>query len=187
MASVADYEALIPSANRQQPKFIAALDALLKPSVDNQNLLASMPSLLDVDMATGDALDMVGEWVNQPRRLNAEITGVYFALDTPGLGFDQGVWYNSTLPLTGIVELDDATYKQMIKVRIGANRWDGSMEAANAVLVNVFGSQGDPPVIWIVDNFDMSMHYGTTSPVPLIQQLVSQGYFPFKTAGVRLT
>lgn len=186
MASVDDYLALVPSANKVQPKFMAMIALTVQPMVDTINLVESIPSLLDVDLAVGQALDIVGEWVNLSRTLRAPITGVYFAFDTVGLGFDEGIWFSSDDPATGIVVLDDETYRTMLKLKIAANVWDGSMEWANQALQNAFGTQGDPPVVWIEDNFDMTMSYMTSSMVALIQQLVAGGYMPFKVAGVRL-
>lgn len=185
MAAVLDdYLALVPSANKVQPNFMAVLSATLQPMVDAINVVESIPMLLDVENATGAALDIVGEWVNMSRTLRTPILGVYFAFDTPGLGFDEGVWFSSGDPLSGVTVLDDETYRTMIKLKIVANHWDGSMGMANQALVDGFGSQGDPPVVWVEDNFDMTLSYKTTSPVSLIQALVAGGYMPFRTAGV---
>ena len=188
MADLSDYLGLIPSANREQPNFQAALAATLQPIVDATNVAASLPSKLDVDLAAGDQLDAVGEWVNLSRVLAAPIANVYFAFNTAGLGFNQGLIYNSSLPPTGLIALDDSTFRAMIRLKIAANAWDGSMGEANAALVEAFGSQGDPPVVWITDNFDMTMSYHITGNPhsALLEQLVLGGYMPFRAAGVAL-
>lgn len=188
MADISEYTRLIPSANREKPKFIAMLSAMTQPLVDNINALNSLPQKMNLDMAEGDQLDIIGEWVNFPRRLSVPITGVYFGFGVGEPGFGEGIWLNPSEPEDELIALDDSTYRQMLKIKVAANYWDGSMWWANQALVNVFGSQGDPPVIWIEDNFDMTMSYYTTSSVVLIQQLVAAGtIFPFKVSGVRIT
>lgn len=184
--TIDDYLALIPSANRRKPNFAAVIAATLQPLVDVQAALDSMTDKLDLDMATGIALDMCGEWVNLPRQLSGPITGVYFAFDTPGVGFDEGIWHNSSMPLTGLIELDDVTYRQMLEVKIAANHWDGSLDVANRALVDVFGSQGDPPVVWLEDNFNMTISFKVTAAPhsALLDQLVTGGYLPFRAHGV---
>lgn len=186
MADLSDYTNLVPSANAKKPNFLAMLGAVVQPLVDGINVIQSLPALMDVDIAAGDQLDIIGEWVNFPRKLSVPITGVYFGFGVGVPGFGAGIWLNPDEPEDELIELDDVTYRQMIMVKIAANNWDGSMRAANQSLVNVFGSQGDPPVIWITDNFDMTMSYHTTTMNALLQQLVASGLFPFKIAGVRL-
>ncbi len=189
MASLDDYLSLIPQANRQKPNFVAVLTAVVQPMVDNRVLMESIAQRLDLFSASGTALDMIGDWIGLARDLRAPIIDVYFSFDDATVGFDQGIWYNSSMPISGIVELDDETYRQMLQVKIAANNWDGSMGEANASLVQVFGSQGDPPVVWLTDNFDMSetMHIDSGPHSALLEQLVLGGYFPFKPQGVRFT
>ncbi len=187
MADISDYLALVPSANSEKPNFIAFLSMAVQPFVDQINLALSVPVLMDIDSASGDQLDILGEWVNFSRRLNSPITGVYFSLGAAGPGLGQGIWFNSSEPATGIVNLDDNTYRDMLTLKVAANYWDGSMQQANQALVNVFGSQGDPPVIWIEDNFNMSEGVKITSAShsAVLDQIISGDYIPFKSAGVK--
>lgn len=186
MAELTDYTELVPSSNARKPNFLAMLGACLQPFVDSINTIQSLPTKLDIDLASGDQLDIIGEWVNFPRRLEAPITGVYFSFGAAGPGFGAGVWFGPDDPAGELIELDDVTYRQFLKVKIVANHWDGSLGQANQILIDIFGSQGDPPVIWIVDNLNMTMSYKTVSPVVLLQSLVSGGKFPFKPGGVQL-
>lgn len=189
MADISDYTSKIPSANIGKPLFVAFLGMALQPFVDQINLAESVPELFDLDVAVGDQEDIVGEWLNLSRSLRAPLAGVYFSFDTVGVGFDQGVWYNSSLPLTGVINLDDETYRDFLKLKVRANTWDGSMGDANAALVEVFGSQGDPPVVWITDNFDMTQTYHITAAPhsALLEQLTLGGYMPFRPSGVANT
>lgn len=185
MSDITDYTNLVPSQNTNQPNFLAVLGVELQPFVDMQNVLAMIPQLLDLDVASGDQLDIIGEWIGISRRLSVPITGVYFAFDTPGVGFDEGVWFHGGDPAEGVVILDDVTYRQMIVAKIAANTWDGSLGDANAKLLEAFPSAD----VQLKDNFDMTETFilSGTAPSLLFEQLVEQGYIQLRPAAVNLT
>lgn len=183
MKSVDDYLSLVTSEHASKPNFRAALTAFLAPLVDAQNVAASLPGVFDLDAALGQQLDFVGQWVGIARDLAVPIPNKYFSFDIPGLGFDQGIWYNAGDPTEGIVTLDDGTYRLMIRAKILANIWDGSLGMANAGLKAIFGGS-----VYIQDNFDMTYSIITTGDLPsaLFLELVQQGYIPLHPAGVAL-
>lgn len=185
MASVDDYLALITSEHRDKPNFVAVVSAAVKPFVDGINALAAIPAKFDVDLAQGQQLDYVGEWVNLPRQLLAPITGVYFALDTPDVGFDQGYLKGENDPADGPIELDDPTYRLLIYAKIAANIWDGSLEDAQAILASIFESSPGTH-LFIEDNQDMSIDIGISGVIPnaLFVAALEQGYFEVRGAGV---
>ncbi|TDV39517.1 uncharacterized protein DUF2612 [Paraburkholderia caballeronis] len=186
MAEITDYTGLITSEHQQAPKFMATVAALVGPLVDQINVLGGMPSKFDLDEAVGDQLDVVGEWIGLGRGVKTPLTGVYFALDTPGLGFDQGVWMGPFDPSTGVTELDDETYRLMIRAKIAANHWDGTFESSVSILQSIFPGGAS---IFIEDNLDMSIGICVAGVVPsaLFLALLSGGYIPIKPAGVRVS
>ena len=145
MADLTDYTGLITSEHNQRPKFMAVVEALTKPMVALQNLLGGMPDVFDLDKAVGVQLDAVGLWVGIARRVATPLTGVYFSLDTAGVGFDQGNWKGPFDPDTGLTLLDDDTYRLVLRAKIGANHWDGTLGSTAAILNSIF-SPGDGPV-----------------------------------------
>ena len=177
----------VPSQHRNKPKFRATLEASLSPFVQFGNLMESVPSLYDVDTAIGSQLDVVGEWVGVTRVIKSAIEGVYFALDdTADVGFDSGIWRGAYDPISGIVSLDDDTYRTLIKLKILANMWDGTAEKAYSSWQSVFnGEQG----IVIEDHQDMSITIGITGldMTPAQKGLFSKQISPFKPAGVRIS
>lgn len=185
MADLTDYTNLITSEHSDKPNFLAVLAATLQPFVDGQNQMNLVPSLIDVDVAVGDQLDKIGQWAGLSRALRVPITGVFFAFDTPGLGFDQGVWASSLTPTETVIQLDDGTYRLMLKAKIAANTWDGSLGDANAKLQAIFGAAA----VQLRDNMDMSETFiiSGTPPSVLFRQLVIQKYLDFKPAGVNVT
>ena len=177
----------VPSQHRNKPKFRATLEASLSPFVQLGNLMESVPSLYDVDTAIGSQLDVVGEWVGVTRVIKSAIEGVYFALDdTADVGFDSGIWRGEYDPLTGIVSLDDDTYRTLIKLRILANMWDGTAETAYSSWDSIF--DGEMSLV-IEDHQDMSITIGIAGVQMSSAQkgLFSKQISPFKPAGVRIT
>ncbi|KVD52052.1 DUF2612 domain-containing protein [Burkholderia ubonensis] len=185
MADLNDYTALITSKHRDKPRYMATITAVVQPLVDQMNLLASMPGKFDLDVAVGDQLDTVGLWVGVSRRIRTPLTGIYFSFDTAGLGFDQGIWKGPFDPDTGLTVLDDDTYRLVIRAKIGANRWDGTLASSAAILNSIFGSDTH---VFIEDHQDMSMTIGLSGKVPsaVFLALLAGGYIPLKPEGVRV-
>ncbi|EMC3961613.1 hypothetical protein CF344_01780 [Pseudomonas aeruginosa] len=185
MASLSDYLALITTEHSDKPKFMAMLAAVIGPMVDALNVSAALPADFDLDQAIGAQLDVVGLWVGIGRRVNKPLVGVYFAFDTGGVGFDQGVWKGKFDPDSGVVELDDDTYRILIRAKIGANRWDGTLSGSKAILDPVFSGATH---VFIQDNQDMSMTIGVSGEPPsaIALAILTGGYIPIKPEGVRV-
>lgn len=167
MADLTDYTGLITSEHNQRPKFMAAVKALTKPMVALQNLLGGMPDAFDLDQAVGVQLDAVGLWVGIGRRVATPLTGVYFSLDTTGVGFDQGNWKGPFDPDTGLTLLDDDTYRLVLRAKIGANHWDGTLESSAAILNSIF-TPGDGPVAVHADAEPFGAGDGATTQFQLL-------------------
>lgn len=186
MADLNDYTSLITSEHRDKPRFAATVAAVVQPLVDQMNLLASMPGKFDLDVAVGDQLDTVGRWVGVSRRIRTPLAGIYFSFDIAGLGFDQGIWKGPFDPDTALTVLDDDTYRLVIRAKIGANHWDGTLEQSAAILNSIFGADTH---VFIEDHQDMSMTIGISGKVPsaVFLALLAGGYIPLKPEGVRVT
>lgn len=143
MSELTDYTALITSEHRDKPRFMGTVGALVQPIVDQMNVLQSMPAKFDLDNAVGVQLDDVGLWVGVSRKIRIPLTGIYFSFDIAGLGFDQGIWKGPFDPDTGLTVLDDDTYRLVIRAKIGANHWDGTLESSAVILNSIFGNLGN--------------------------------------------
>ncbi|MDH0287667.1 DUF2612 domain-containing protein [Pseudomonas sp. GD04087] len=185
MADLSDYLALITTEHSKRSKYMAMVEAVIGPVVDALNASQGLPGDFDLNQAIGTQLDIVGLWVGISRRVHTPLVGVYFSLDMTGVGFDQGVWKGPFDPDSGIVELDDDTYRVLIKAKIGANHWDGTLGASKEILDLVFN--GDTHV-FIQDNQDMSMTIGVSGAMPsaISLALLTGGYIPIKPEGVRV-
>lgn len=183
---VAPYLALVTSEHRDRPKFIAALTACLKGFVDTNVFMLALTQAYDLDYATGPRLDAVGAWVGASRTLSTPLTGVYFSFDTAGLGFDEGTWKGPFDPSTALVVLPDDAYRTLIRAKIVANQWDGTVAGAYAAYAILF--EGKPYSVLIQDYNNMHMLLALVGPAPdaVTLALFTGGYLDLKPVGVRI-
>lgn len=185
MANIDTYLGLITALHRDKPKFTAMISAVSQSFVDAQAMFAGLVPGYDLDMAIGVQLDVVGLWVGVSRHIQTPLEGVYFSLDVVGLGFDEGIWKGPFDPDSGVTTLDDDTYRLLIRAKIGANHWDGTLESSAAILKLIFG---DETHVFIQDNGDMSVDIGLSGirPPAIFLALLTGGYIPIKPEGVRV-
>lgn len=186
MADISDYTGLITTEHSDKPKYMAMVEAVVQPMVDALNASQGLPADFDLDLAVGAQLDVVGLWVGISRNVNAPLSGVYFSLDVVGLGFDQGAWKGPFDPDTGIISLDDATYRTLIRAKIGANRWDGTLGQSKEILDLIFSGATN---VFIEDRQDMSILLGISGEIPsaVFLALLTGGYIPIKPEGVQMS
>lgn len=180
------YTDLITSQHRGKPKFEALVDLNASAFSEISETVATIPAKYDLDVAVGVQLDTVGEWVGLSRYIGTNISDVYFSLDDSALGLDAGVFKGPFDSASGFSRLDDETYRMALRAKIGANHWDGSVEALQAILAQVFEGYGTS--VFTGDHQDMSMSFymvGDTPP-PVITALLTGGYLAVKPAGVSI-
>ncbi len=187
MAQASDYTSLITSEHAGKPKFAAMVAALSGAFAGLTNLYNSVPAAFDLDLALGVQLDIIGKWVGLSRNVSTPLTGVYFSFDTAGLGFDQGSWQGPFDPTQGVTTLDDATYRTMLRAKIGANSWDSTLGSFQRIMSGVFATYG--ATCFATDNQDMSMTINIVGPTPpaVVVALLKGGYLSLKPEGVRIT
>lgn len=179
------YLDLIPNWNRAKPKFNATISALVEPLSGIQSFVRNLPVDFDLDIAIGVQLDVVGEWVGRNRYIATPIPNVWFSFDIEGVGFDQGVWKGVYDLDGGMTRLDDDHYRILLKAKIAANQWDGTLPGAKVVLAPLFDSAS---IVFIQDHMDMSMTVGVSGKIPsaVTLALLAGGYVPLKPVGVRV-
>lgn len=152
------YLNLITSEHRDKPKYISMLTGIFDQFVNNANIMDSIKNGLDPDIATGKQLDILGEYIGQPRQLSVDVEGL------------EGV-------------LSDEDYRFLLKARIAQGSWDGTVEGIYNIWRDLFG---DVDFI-LIDNQDMSCSFNI-SPVGLtpiqVQMIILNMIIP-KPAGVR--
>lgn len=187
MSDINNYLNLITSEFRQKPNFIAMITQILALPVRVQNLMLAMQGPL-FDLATppvGNQLDIIGQWVGASRNVTIPISGVYFTWEgTAAEGWDAGTWALDTNP-GNVVVLPDDVYLSLIKAKIAANSWDGTIEGAYTVWAIAFPNI----TLLIEDNQNMTMTYILVGAVidSLTLALLTGGYLPLKPEGVQIT
>ena len=152
------YLGLVTSEHRNRPRFMATVAAVTDPLCGLQELLETMRAAFDVDSAVGGQLDRTGEWIGRSRHLRLELDDVYFEWGREAVGWARGSWKGLYDPETGMVRLPDETYRLLLKAKIGANRWDGTVPGAYEVWESAFADTGS--LILMQDNQDMSVVIG---------------------------
>lgn len=183
MADITEYTGKITSEHADKPKFMAMVEAVSQCFLDANLASAGLPENFDLDSAVDAQLDDVGLWVGVSRYISTPLAGIYFSLDVDGLGFDQGAWKGPFDPDAGVTVLDNETYRTLLRAKIGANHWDGTLEQSKAILDLVFS--GDS-LVFIQDNQDMTITIGVAgkSPSAIELALLTGGYIPIKPQSV---
>lgn len=153
------YLKLITSEYAQSEKFNSYVETFLKmisPEVDNYN---DYNILFNLETATGDQLDKIGELVGIGRELPTD---------------------NTNIPS----KLSDDSYRLVIKAKIYKNHWDGTREGMEKIFKQFF-----PNLPYeIIDNQDMSYTVTIINPeiTDEFLALITEGFILPKPLGVRV-
>ena len=117
---------LITSSHNQMPRYMDTVALSVKPYAELIVMARALITLFDLDTAIGQQLDFTGQWVGLTRFIDI-LLDIWFSFDVEGLGFDQGKWQTPYEAMTEALELGDEPYRQVLKARIVANHWDGTI------------------------------------------------------------
>lgn len=182
------YTELITNYHAVRPLFGQHVDLSTRPLTDVSTALSSLLNAFDIDTAVGNQLDILGLWIGRSRYVAVPISGIYFAWDTEGLGYDQGVWQGPYDPDTGYTALSDETYRVILKAKIAINNWNGQNDTLPPILDAALAGSGIR--MQIVDMQDMTIGVWVFPEVDISQvsleliAAIRQGYLTVKAAGV---
>lgn len=186
MKTVQDYQNIITSEHNQKPKYMAMVTNAATTFVYLQSLLQMMIDIFDLDkMPVGDQLDILGIWAGVSRNVSIPIAGIYFSWDDQvSNGWDYGSWPPNNVPAT-ITSLPDDAYLTLIRAKIAANNWDGTIDGAYAIWESIFPTTE----ILIQDNQNMTYAMAIVGAVvdSLTLALLTGGYLPLRPEGVMIT
>ena len=181
-----DYTSHATSQHRDKPKFMAAVSTLTLGFAEVNDVIQSLIPAFDVDAAVGSQLDVLGLWVGISRRQRVVIAGAFFSWNTTGKGWNHANWKGPYEPDEGITNLDDETYRAVIKAKIGSNYWSGTngdLAAIGSTAMAQLGVQ-----CFVLDNLDMTTTvYVLGAPTNVLIEMIKRGLTPPKAAGVRIT
>lgn len=179
--------ALVTSEHNKRPNFMAMVRAVVQPFADNMVTVGSFTGLFDLDVAVGEQLDMIGEWVGVTRNIAVPLDGVYFTIGDANLGFGSGAWFTTFDPISGLVVLSDSEYRTLIRARIARNQWDGTIPGAYAIWAIVFEGTGLDIIIIDQENMHMTLALLGTDIDAVTLALFRGGYLSLKPEGVAVT
>jgi len=185
MPQVSDYTALIPPANASKPNFMAIVSLYAQAAVDATTFFESLVSgNFNVATAVGPQLDIIGQWVGISRYVSI-LLNQWFSFDTANLGFDQGVWWVPPEPQSGVMALDDTTYRALIAAKIAWNNWDATTPSYFTMLATLFS----PCTVAITDNLNKTIGVTVTGtlPNPTLKLLATESMLPFVPVGVAVS
>jgi Protein of unknown function (DUF2612) len=183
---VTPYTNLITSEHSDKPKFMATVAATCQPFADMFEEYNDVDELYNIDTAQGAQLDVIGQWIGLSRTLSIPLTGVYFSFDTSGLGFDQGVWQGPFDPSTQLTQLGDETYRQVLKAKIQANKFDGTIPTYKAILNAAYGSASTTLHVINKTSTTYDIYVVGTALPPISLQLLKLDILQLIPAGVTL-
>lgn len=122
---------------------------------------------LDVDTTTGEWLDIIGRIVQLPRRVPNVVVKNYFGFsDNENAGsfgdlfvvIDNGApFYDANSSQYGEYELDDETYRRLLKVKIAQNNVACFMDSDERVSIQDVIEQAFDGDAYVIDNQDMTL------------------------------
>lgn len=181
-----DYLNLITSQYQTSTKMMEWLSSLFGVVQDITTTLESIDSAYDVDTAVGAQLDVCGDIVGISRELEVPLSGIFFSWGDSTLGWGLGVWQDEADPQTELVSLPDDVYRTIIKAKIVANSWQGSIPGIYDSWSIVFSDEGT--MLLIQNRYDMKYSIAIAgAPLSeILRQLLIQGLLPLRPAGVEI-
>jgi hypothetical protein len=183
--TIQDYLNLITSAWQDKPNFTSMVSQDVSILVQVQNCLSSMIPIFDLDLPpVGEQLDVLGQWVGISRQVKVPIVGVYFSWDdTQATGWDYGTWQPFTQPVS-ITLLPDDAFLTLIRAKIAANYWKGTIDDAYRIWDTVF------PTFKVIIQDYQNMSYAMALVGGIVDSLTLAlllgGYLPLRPEGVEI-
>lgn len=153
---------------QESPRFLDYLRALLLYSVELEALFQFMATQVEIDIAEGVNLDVIGEIVGRSRIIPAAIPIGFFGFDgqpgvltygqegVPGIG---GRFRDESESAFASTVLADPEYRLLLKAKIIKNHSKGYTEDALAGLEMLFGAGGSVQTA-VTSNGAMTMQIG---------------------------
>jgi hypothetical protein len=162
-------------------QIITNLNTYIDPNYNLQNFY---DLIWNIDTAVGYGLDVWGRIVGIGRVLTIA-SGRFFGFEeansTVITGFNVAPFYSGQ-PITSNFTLTDEAYRLLIFAKAAANITDGSIEAINQILLNLFPGRGN---CYVIDHLDMTMTYYFSFPLePFEQSIVTNSGVLPTPAGV---
>ena len=140
---------------RTKPKALGTIRAIYAETDNTFKNVVQVLDILNINDATGYALDLVGKHVGVPRVLPTAIAKEYFGWlkDKTSLSFGVGEFYRHGDSLSASVALNDSDYRFFIRARITKNYQTGTIENIVKSIQFVVGNHSN-----VIDIQNMTMN-----------------------------
>lgn len=186
-----DYTTLITSEHADKPKFVAIVQTVAGAICDVTSLIQSMPQTFDLDVAVGAQLDILGQWIGQPRSVGGVLTLGYFGFsdNVAAANFGEennaaigGRFYEEDEPFTSTAVLADPEYRTVLRAKILRNHYQGTTEEIVEALHLIFNAPAH-----VDDQGTMSISVVINAPIsPIGQSLLTNFDLLPRPAGVAI-
>lgn len=169
---------------RKKPRAKATAKLLSGSAYDSFDECLEVANILNIEKASGYALDLIGLHVGVKREQKDIILKDFFCFNeaTKKQGFNKGEFYRLHSPLYGSFFLSDYDYRFMIKAKIIKNYQTGTLENFYKSLNFLFGGDN-----FAFDNYDMTMNIVIRERVtPFLLELVFKNKALIRPIGVGL-
>lgn len=130
----------------QKPRIKALRDSLCIPQSDARSSISSFSQCINVDAASGAALDLIGDIVGQSRALSDALYLTFFGYQGQNgtTGYGQARYrQKGESTLGGITMLADEEYRRLLRWRKDYIKASGSIDDIKTAVKHIFGT---PPV-----------------------------------------
>lgn len=140
---------------RDKPNALATIQAVSAETKNTLQAVLDLASVLDIEQATGYALDLIGRHVGISRVLTKAIAKEYFGFleSEADLAFNLGEFYRHGDSLNASVSLNDDDYRFFIKAKIVKNYQQGTIENIVDSIRYLCGENSN-----VIDLMNMSMN-----------------------------
>ena len=140
---------------RTKPKALGTIRAIYKETDLTFQNTVQIADILNIDTATGYALDLVGRHIGVSRVLPTAIAKEYFGWleDDRSLSFGIGEFYRHGDSLSASVVLNDSDYRFFIRAKITKNYQTGTIENIVKSIQFVVGNNSN-----VIDIQNMTMN-----------------------------
>ena len=140
---------------RTKPKALGTIRAIYTETDNTFKNVVQVADILNIDDATGYALDLVGRHVGVSRILPTAIAKEYFGWleDDSALSFGVGEFYRYGDALSASVVLNDNDYRFFIRAKITKNYQNGTIENIVKSIQFVVGNNSN-----VIDIQNMTMN-----------------------------
>ncbi|BEO24287.1 hypothetical protein SMQC20_28710 [Serratia marcescens] len=140
---------------RGKPKARQTVGLLFGESKTAWQSAQAVGEMLNIDTATGYALDLVGRHVGLSRTLKTFVPKEYFGWVgvEAALGFGAGIFYRAGESLKNSSRLKDDDYRFLIKAKVLKNTQRPTMEGITASIKQLLGEGA-----FAIDSYDMTMN-----------------------------